>query len=177
MLAFYHPNSLSRLIVPGVSCSDSSSKAFQTFPVQALLFLLPFLSMTDTCQTLLSGVVTLDVRHIDQPQLTAAALAAGKRALGDTGMWVWSRRSATSDITPIQSATLALHGAMASKAVRPQRRSGRRGPLPTRGRAAGRTGEADIDRADGARGTQFDRRHVPLLGFHSKRRTAATGGV
>lgn len=73
-----------------------------------------------TCSSLLSGVVTLDVRHIDQPQLNAAALAAGKRALGDTGMWVWSRRSATSDITPIQAASLALHGAQTSKTTRPQ---------------------------------------------------------
>ena len=79
-----------------------------------------------TCSSLLSGVVTLDVRHIDQPQLNAAALSAGKRALGDTGMWVWSRRSATSDITPIQAASLALHGAQTSKTTRPQRRAGRR---------------------------------------------------
>lgn len=79
------------------------------------------------CANLLSGVVTGDVRHIDQPQMNAAALSAGKRALGDTGMWVWSRRTATSDITPIQSATLALHGAQTSKATRPGRvGSGRR---------------------------------------------------
>lgn len=72
-----------------------------------------------TCSTLLSGVVTKDVRHIDQPQLSAAALSAGKRTLGDTGMWVWSRKSATSDITPIQASTLALHGAQVTKATRP----------------------------------------------------------
>ena len=30
-----------------------------------------------TCSSLLSGVVTLDIRHIDQPQLNAAALSAG----------------------------------------------------------------------------------------------------
>jgi hypothetical protein len=74
-----------------------------------------------TCSALLSGVVTLDVRHIDQSQLNVAALSAGKRALADTGMWVWSRRTATSDITPIQAATLALYGAQASKATRPGR--------------------------------------------------------
>jgi hypothetical protein len=74
-----------------------------------------------TCSSLLSGVITADVRHMDQKPLTTAALAAGKRALGDTGMWVWSRRTATSDITPIQAATLALHGAQSSKATRPVR--------------------------------------------------------
>ena len=72
-----------------------------------------------TCSTLLASVVTGGLRHLDQPQLTSAALAAGKRALGDTGMWVWSRRSATSDITPIQAVTLALHGAQSTKTTRP----------------------------------------------------------
>jgi hypothetical protein len=77
-----------------------------------------------TCTTLLSGVVTADVRHMDQPQLSAAALSAGKRVLADSGMWVWSRRTATSDITPIQAATLALHGAQTTKAIRPARATG-----------------------------------------------------
>ena len=72
-----------------------------------------------TCTTLLSGLVTGDVRHLDQPQLSVAALSAGKRALGDTGMWVWSRKSATSDITPIQAVTLALHGAQTTNATKP----------------------------------------------------------
>ena len=72
-----------------------------------------------TCSTLLASVVTGGLRHLDQPQLTSAALAAGKRALGDTGMWVWSRRSATSDITPIQAVTLALHGAQSTRTTRP----------------------------------------------------------
>jgi hypothetical protein len=67
------------------------------------------------CAMVLNGVVTGDVHHIDQPQLSAAALSAGKRPLGDTGMWVWSRKMATSDITPIQAATLALSGAQAAK--------------------------------------------------------------
>lgn len=63
------------------------------------------------CSLLLSGLVTGWLWHIGQPQLTSSALSAGKRALGDTGMWVWSRKSAESDITQIQSATYALHGA------------------------------------------------------------------
>src|SRR5690606_5325937 len=46
------------------------------------------------CSRVLDGIVTGWLWHIGQPQLTAAAMAAGKRALGDTGMWVWSRRSA-----------------------------------------------------------------------------------
>lgn len=81
-----------------------------------------------TCANLLSGVVTGDVRHMDQPQLSVAALSASKRAIADTGMWVWSRRTATSDITPIQAATLALYGAQATKVTRPSRAksSGRR---------------------------------------------------
>jgi hypothetical protein len=82
------------------------------------------------CSLVLAGVVTGDLYHRGQPQLTSAALAAGKRALGDTGMWVWSRKTADSDITPIQAATLALIGAQAEKPVRPgsvKRAEGRRG--------------------------------------------------
>lgn len=67
------------------------------------------------CSRVLDGIVTGWLWHLGQPQLTAAALAAGKRALGDTGMWVWSRKTADSDITPIQSATLALIGAELGK--------------------------------------------------------------
>lgn len=78
------------------------------------------------CTEVLDGIVTGWLHHIGQPQFTAAALAAGKRALGDTGMWVWSRKLADSDITPIQAATLALIGARAEKPdIRKPTRSGR----------------------------------------------------
>lgn len=80
------------------------------------------------CAHVLSGIVTGDLFHIDQPQMNAAALSAGKRPLGDTGMWVWSRKTADSDITPIQAATLALIGAQNSKVnvKKPTRKGGGR---------------------------------------------------
>lgn len=71
------------------------------------------------CSLVLSGIINGTLFHIDQPQFTAAALAASKRPLGDTGMWVWSRKTAESDITPIQAGTLALIGAQATRAPRP----------------------------------------------------------
>lgn len=71
------------------------------------------------CAQVLDGIVTGWLHHIGQPQFTAAALAAGKRALGDTGMWVWSRKLAESDITPIQAGTLALIGAQAEYVKKP----------------------------------------------------------
>lgn len=82
------------------------------------------------CAEVLDGIVTGWLHHTGQPQFTSAALAAGKRALGDTGMWVWSRKAAESDITPIQAGTLALIGARAEdrdikKPARPARQ-GRR---------------------------------------------------
>ena len=78
------------------------------------------------CSDVLDGIVTGWLHHIGQPQFTAAALAAGKRPLGDTGMWVWSRKKADSDITPIQAGTLALIGARAAKHnVRKPARTGR----------------------------------------------------
>lgn len=76
------------------------------------------------CSLVLDGIVTGWLHHIGQPQLSAAALAAGKRGLGDTGKWVWSRKAATSDITPIQAATYALWGAQSSTVKTPKRRTG-----------------------------------------------------
>lgn len=74
-----------------------------------------------SCSLVLNGIVTGWLHHIGQPQLSAAALSAGKRPLGDTGMWVWSRKSSTSDITPIQAGTLALSGAQSSTVKKPSR--------------------------------------------------------
>jgi len=78
------------------------------------------------CSRVLDGIVTGWLHHIDQPQFTAAALAAGRRPLGDTGMWVWSRKLADSDITPIQAGTLALIGAQNANVKRPAHRGGGR---------------------------------------------------
>lgn len=85
------------------------------------------------CATLLNGVVVGDVWHIGQPQLTAAAMSATKRDIGDTGMWTWNRRGADSDITPIQACTYALVGAQMSKPKR-----------PTRSVAAGQSSEGSV---------------------------------
>ena len=71
------------------------------------------------CSRLLDGIVTGSVRHTKQGQMDAAVAVAGKRPLGDTGMWVWSRKTSTADITPIQSATLALFGAQNVAVKRP----------------------------------------------------------
>lgn len=85
------------------------------------------------CSRLLDGVVTGWLRHLDQPNLSAAALSASKRDLGDTGMWVWKRRAEESDITPVQAATLALLGAQSDAVRRPGGRvgndKGRRGTV------------------------------------------------
>lgn len=78
------------------------------------------------CSTLLAGVVAGGVWHMDQPQLSLAALAATKRDLGDTGMWVWSRKAATTDITPVQSCTYALIGAQMLRPRRPRRSTEKR---------------------------------------------------
>jgi len=71
------------------------------------------------CASLLAGIVTREVRHIRQGQLGTAVAGAGKRAYGtDTGLWVWSRKSAAVDITPVQAITLALIGAQVEQVKR-----------------------------------------------------------
>src|SRR5699024_11039854 len=71
------------------------------------------------CSLLLAGVDSGDVKHIRQGQLGTAVAGAGKRAVGnDSGMWVWSRKSAAVDITAIQAITFALIGAQADQTKR-----------------------------------------------------------
>lgn len=55
------------------------------------------------------AVMSQTVRHTDQPQVNVALSVARKRPLA--GAWAWNRKDATSDITPIVAATLALWGA------------------------------------------------------------------
>lgn len=50
-----------------------------------------------------------------QPQLTAAALGATLRAIGPNGAMAWNKKGSDIDISPLQAATLALHGAYTSK--------------------------------------------------------------
>ncbi len=50
-----------------------------------------------------------------QPQLTAAALGATLRAIGPNGAMAWNKKGSDIDISPLQAATLALHGAFTSK--------------------------------------------------------------
>lgn len=77
------------------------------------------------CTRLLDGVVAGGVSHIGQPQLDAAVQSAAKRALGDTGMWTFSRKNSTADITPVQAVTWALAGAQAEKVTKRPVRRGR----------------------------------------------------
>lgn len=67
------------------------------------------------CTRMLDGVVAGGVWSTGQPQLDLAVQGAAKRPLGDTGMWTFSRKSSTTDITPIQSATWALFGSQQEK--------------------------------------------------------------
>lgn len=83
------------------------------------------IELGQACSRLLEGVVTGQVRHTKQPQMDHAVSVAGKRKLRDTGMWVFSRASASSDITPILAATLALWASQLDKAKRPLRGDGR----------------------------------------------------
>lgn len=76
------------------------------------------------CTVMRTGVVGGTVHHLGQPQMDGAIDVAGKRPLGDTGMWVYARNSAAADITPVQSATCALLGAQHPRPRKPAPRSG-----------------------------------------------------
>ena len=67
-----------------------------------------FAEHADACSLLLKLVLERSIRHTGQPQLTASLAVAAKRTSGDR--WLWSRKSAVSDITPLVAATLAVWG-------------------------------------------------------------------
>lgn len=82
--------------------------------------------MATACGGFYQAVMERTMRHTDQPQLTAALMVASKRSLGDR--WAWNRKTATSDITPLVAATLALWGVQTSKVRRQSATSsGRKG--------------------------------------------------
>jgi hypothetical protein len=93
----------------GVDAGSPAKALLPEFAVAGVHVITPTVQdLGGACSTLLAGVVAGDVHHIRQGQLTAAVGGAGKRRLGDTGLWVWHRSSAAVDITPVQAATLAL---------------------------------------------------------------------
>ena len=57
------------------------------------------------CGGLVLAVNDGQLRHLDQPPLRAAIVAARQRALTDA--WAWSRVNSAADITPLVAATLA----------------------------------------------------------------------
>lgn len=77
--------------------------------------------LSNACGQFYDAVTDGRMRHRDQPQVTSALSIVGKRSLDDR--WVWNRKSATADITPIVAASLALWGSQtaAAKVKRPRR--------------------------------------------------------
>lgn len=51
------------------------------------------------------------LRHLGQPELSAALAGAQRRTIGD-GAWAWSRKGSGVDISPLVAVTLALWGLM-----------------------------------------------------------------
>ena len=64
------------------------------------------------------------LRHLGQSILTAAALSATRRKIGDS--WGWNRNTHGTDITPLVAATLAAYGVEFTKAAKPVKKVGRR---------------------------------------------------
>lgn len=77
--------------------------------------------MAIACAKFYDAVMDGSVKHPDQPQMNVALSVARKRPLG--AGWAWNRKDATSDITPVVAATLALWGAQNENVNRPARRS------------------------------------------------------
>lgn len=73
--------------------------------------------LAHACGQFYDGVMDARLKHTDQPQVNVSLSVAGKRPLGDA--WVWNRKVANADITPIVAETLALWGAQTKTVTRP----------------------------------------------------------
>jgi len=80
--------------------------------------------MAIACAGYYDAVMAATVRHTDQPQVNVSLSQAGKRSVGSG--WAWNKRSATSDITPTVSQTLALWGAQNENVNKPTRSARRK---------------------------------------------------
>lgn len=69
---------------------------------------LPLHSVNAACGALLNRAKHDGLRHIGQPGLDTAALAAYKLTRGDAGAFRWVRRNDDDDLTPLYAVTLAL---------------------------------------------------------------------
>lgn len=80
--------------------------------------------MAIACAGYFDAVMAAELRHTDQPQVNVSLSQAGKRAVGSG--WAWNKKSATADITPTVSQTLALWGAQNSNVKKPTRSTAKR---------------------------------------------------
>lgn len=71
------------------------------------------------CQGFANAAIEGGMAHSDQEQLNDALAGATKLGVGKAGAWVWDRRSADHDISPLVAATLALHGASSTATKKP----------------------------------------------------------
>lgn len=115
-------NPIRAVVVDGMSPAAALLEQFKGHQVKPITT--GVREMAAACQQLFAGVHEQSLRHIGQPQLSAALGGAGKRAVMNGDGWAWSRRSSTSDITALVAATLALWGA---QQIKVSRLRGRRG--------------------------------------------------
>lgn len=73
------------------------------------------------CGLFYDSIFNMALRHPNQPLFNTAIEAARKRPIGE--MWGWGRKNATSDITPVVAATLALYGFVTGKPVQRKKRA------------------------------------------------------
>lgn len=64
------------------------------------------------CGSFFDDVADATLCHLGTAELTAAALGAKQRPLGEA--WVWSRKTSSVDISPLVAATLARHAAVST---------------------------------------------------------------
>lgn len=94
------------VVVDGKSAAASLLADFQDADVE--ITIINAGDLVAGCGMIYDAVIDKLVRHLGEPELSAAIKGAVKRPLGDA--WAWSRKNSSIDISPLVAITLAYWG-------------------------------------------------------------------
>lgn len=77
-------------------------------PGETQLEILSVREHAQACGALANAVRDNTLRHLGEPELTAAVRGARRRMVSDA--WLWDRKTSDVDISPLVAVTLAMHG-------------------------------------------------------------------
>ena len=106
-----------KVAIASSSAAESLVPAFQAAGIEIIF--VKGNDLSAACGLFYDLATTKGLRHIGQPELTAALSSARKNVDNGEGAWRWGRRKSSGDITTLYAVTLALWVAMQTTEIEP----------------------------------------------------------